>query len=48
MNLPRRVKFLQPPIMGPARPLLKMNILVLDQQQRQPTNKPAQLFYTYH
>uniref|UniRef100_A0A915KB63 Uncharacterized protein n=1 Tax=Romanomermis culicivorax TaxID=13658 RepID=A0A915KB63_ROMCU len=47
-NLPKRGEYLQPPITELARPLPKMNILVLDQQQRGPTNKPAQLFDTYH
>uniref|UniRef100_A0A915IM14 Uncharacterized protein n=1 Tax=Romanomermis culicivorax TaxID=13658 RepID=A0A915IM14_ROMCU len=47
-TLPRRGELLQVPIMGPACPLLKMNIPVVDQQQRQPTNKPTLLFDTYH
>uniref|UniRef100_A0A915L843 Uncharacterized protein n=1 Tax=Romanomermis culicivorax TaxID=13658 RepID=A0A915L843_ROMCU len=47
-NLPRRGDLLQSPINGLEHPIPKMNIPVVDQQQRRPTNKPTQLFDTYH
>uniref|UniRef100_A0A915I882 Uncharacterized protein n=1 Tax=Romanomermis culicivorax TaxID=13658 RepID=A0A915I882_ROMCU len=42
-NLRRRGDLLQPPINGPGRPIPKMSIPVVDQQQPQPTNKHAQV-----
>uniref|UniRef100_A0A915KB85 Uncharacterized protein n=1 Tax=Romanomermis culicivorax TaxID=13658 RepID=A0A915KB85_ROMCU len=47
-NFPKRGDLLQPPIMGLAHPLPKMNIPVMDQHHRWLMNKPAQLFDTYY
>uniref|UniRef100_A0A915I4G4 Uncharacterized protein n=1 Tax=Romanomermis culicivorax TaxID=13658 RepID=A0A915I4G4_ROMCU len=41
MKLTKRGDLLQPPITRLARPIPKMNILVMDQHQCPPMNKPA-------
>uniref|UniRef100_A0A915J4Y2 Uncharacterized protein n=1 Tax=Romanomermis culicivorax TaxID=13658 RepID=A0A915J4Y2_ROMCU len=47
-NHQRRGDLLQLPISGLGHPMVKVNILVMDQHQCQLMNKPAQLFDRYH